>query len=79
MLGRDLIVYIIQHHLENEEIYQDGKLLGFMSDVEAAEKFGVGIATIRVWVNQDRLKAILIGDKMYIPADSENPSKFIGE
>ena len=38
----DLIVYIIQNNLVNEEVFQNGKLAGFMSIPEAAVKFEVG-------------------------------------
>lgn len=43
MTGRDLIIYIMQNDLENETIFET------MSEGEAAVKFGVGVASIRVW------------------------------
>ena len=30
MTGRDLIVYILSNNLENEEVFKDGKFIGFI-------------------------------------------------
>ena len=49
MTGRDLIIYILENRLENEQVFKDGKLLGFITVDEAALKFGVGPETIRLW------------------------------
>lgn len=77
MTGRELILYILKNHLEDEPIYKDGKLLGYMTEVEAAEKFGVGLSTIKVWVNQELLQGILIGATIYIPENSKNPKDLV--
>ena len=39
MTGRDLIMYILNNSLEDEPVYDDGRVLGFISIVEAAAKF----------------------------------------
>ena len=70
MKGRDLIIYILDNHLEDEPIFQDGTFVGFISEGEAAVKFGVGVATIRVWVNNDMLPGVRIGEQIYIPANA---------
>ena len=75
MTGRDLIVYILQNGLENEPIYEDGKILGFMNEMGAAIKFGVSTATIRVWADLNTLDAVKIGNDYYIPANAINPLK----
>ena len=67
MTGRDLILYILQNNLENEEVFKDGRLIGFMTVPECAVKFGVGMETINVWVNIGVLKGYNIGDEFYIP------------
>ncbi len=77
MTGRELILYILENHFEDEPIYKDGKLLGYMTEVEAAEKFGVGLSTIKVWVNQELLQGILIGATIYIPENSKNPKDLV--
>lgn len=73
MTGRELISYILANHLENEPVYENGKLLGFMTADEAAVKFNVGTATVRVWVNEGNLYGININGVLYIPANSERP------
>ena len=78
MTGKDLIIYILKNNLEDEPIFEDGIFLGFMTAMEAAVKFGVGINTIRLWVDMGSLDGIKIGDEIYIPADAKNP-KLKGE
>ena len=73
MTGRELIVYILENGLEDEPIYEDGRLLGFMTAAEAAVKMEVGVATIWVWVAQGKLFGLLLGGTMYIPANAERP------
>lgn len=72
MTGRELIIYILENKLENEEVFDHGKLLGFMSEDEAAIKFEVGSATIRVWVAKGYLQGIRLNDVVYIPANSKS-------
>lgn len=73
MTGRELVLYIISHGLEDEQVYENGKFIGFMTAGEAAVKMNVGIMTIHVWVSQKKLNGIMIGDTLYIPADSKSP------
>ena len=70
MTGRELIIYILSNGLEDEPIYEDGKILGFITASEAAEKFNVGLATIKVWINEGTLDGIRIGEELYIPANA---------
>lgn len=71
MTGRELIIYILSNGLEDEPIYEDGKILGFITATEAAEKFNVGLATIKVWINEGMLDGIRIGEELYIPANAD--------
>lgn len=73
MTGRDLILYILQNGLENEEVFKDGRLLGFMRPAEAAVKFAVGESTIRSWIAMNVLQSVKIGNFIFIPADAKNP------
>ena len=73
MTGRDLIIYILQNNLEDVPVFEDGKLLGFMTVPEAAVKFGVGIATVDLWYRLDMIKGIKIGEAIFIPANTEKP------
>ena len=70
MTGRELIIYILENGLEDKQIYEDGKIIGFITATEAAEKFKVGLATIKVWVNEGTLDGIRIGEELYIPANA---------
>lgn len=73
MTGKDLILYILMNNLEDEPVLDEGRFLGFMTESEAAVKFGVTTATIRVWINQDVIKAYRISENVYIPCDTVNP------
>ena len=74
MTGRDLIVYILQNGLEDEPVYKNGNLLGFMTAIEAAVKFEVGLNTIYVWFDVGMLEGVKIGEALYIPANTERPN-----
>lgn len=67
MTGRDLIIYILQNNLEDEPMFENGKLLGFMNVNEAAIKFDVGPMTIRLWYELGVIKGFKIGEEIYIP------------
>jgi hypothetical protein len=71
MTGRELIIYILQNNLEEEPVFKDGKLLGFVTAGEVAKEMDVGVATVYVWIHQQRLDGIFIGGKIYIPANYE--------
>jgi hypothetical protein len=73
MTGRDLIVYILENKLEDAPVFKDGKLLGFMNVEEAAVKYEVGIATVKLWFRLGMLRGIVIGEEIYIPADTDKP------
>lgn len=73
MTGKELIIYILENNLENEEVFKDGKLLGFMTETEAAVKFGVGESTVRVWVKMGHIKSFKVGNTLYIPGNTEDP------
>ena len=76
MTGRDLIIYILTHGLENETIVSwkmDGGLIGFMTDVEAAEKFNVGLATVYAWADMNMIEFVRLGDSIFIPENAERP------
>ena len=69
MTGRDLIIYILSNNLENEEVIKDGKLMGWTAVGEVAAKMNVGVATVLVWIAQQHINTITIGDTLYVPAD----------
>ena len=71
MTGRDLIVYILENNLEDAQVFEDGKLLGFLSISEFALKLGVGTATVDTWFKMGLIKGFKIGEEVYIPANTE--------
>ena len=73
MTGRELILYILQNNLEDEIVLQDGFFVGFMTETEAAVKFGVGVETIRTWYRIEKLKGLQIGDSLYFLKDVADP------
>lgn len=73
MTGRDLIIYILENHLEDEPIFKDGRIPGFISMGEAAEKMNVGLATVFTLINQGKIDYIVIGNAIYIPSKFESP------
>lgn len=71
MTYRELIVYIIENHLEDEQVFEGGKPVGFNTIEEAAVKFKVGVATVKVWIERKMLPSIKLGQVTYIPANAE--------
>lgn len=73
MTGKELILYILQNNLEDTVVLKDGFFIGFMTEEEAAVKFGVGVANIRAWYYCDMLKGTQIGDSLYFLKDVADP------
>ena len=68
MTGRDLIMYILSNNLENEPVFKDGKLLGYMTMDVAAARLNVGVETIKTMINLDLIKGtIQMGETYLIP------------
>jgi excisionase family DNA binding protein len=74
MTGKELILYILENNLENEPVCKDGKFVGFITAMEAAEQMEVGLATVYTWINQGRLDHIMVGGIVYIPANYTPPT-----
>ena len=74
MTGRQLIIYILENGLEDDPVFKDGKFIGFMTAVEAAQKMNVGVATIFAWWSQGIVKGIVHCGMLYIPANFKLPS-----
>lgn len=75
MTGRELIIYIMQNGLENDEVLKDGIFVGLMDEREAALKFGVGTSTIRTWWVMRTLPGFLIDGTLYFFRDVKDPRK----
>lgn len=70
MTGRELILYILSNNLEDEEVFKDGKFVGFLTVGETAARMNVGVATIYVLVSQKKLDGVLFMDTLFIPANA---------
>lgn len=73
MTGKELILYILQNNLENTIVLEDCFFVGFMTEGEAAVKFGVGVETVRAWYACKMLKGTKIGDSLYFRKDAADP------
>lgn len=73
MTGKELILYILQNNLEDVIVMKDGFFVGFMTEEEAAVKFGVGVETIRAWYYSRMLNGTQIGDSLYFLKDVADP------
>lgn len=73
MTGKELILYILQNNLEDTIVLDNGFFVSFMTEEEAAVKFGVGTATIRAWYACKMLKGTQIGDSLYFRKDVADP------
>lgn len=75
MTGRELIMYILENHLEDEVVFEDGVCAWLMTEEEAAVKFNVGAETIKVWYMLGHLKGTKIGDRLYFLRNVSDPRK----
>ena len=73
MTGRDLIIYILENHLEEEPIFKNGKFIGFVTVGEVAVKLHVGEETVKAWYQLGVLKGIKVGDEIFILENIEHP------
>lgn len=69
--GRDLIIYILSHGLEDDPVFENGRFVGFLTEGEAAAKMDVGIATVRTLVDNGLLESVHIKEGNYIWEDSK--------
>lgn len=73
MTGKELIFYILENDLENEDIIKDGVFIWLMDEKEAAVKFDVGVATIRTWYVCGQIDGTKIGDHLYFLRNVKDP------
>ena len=75
MTGKELILYILENDLENEDVIKDGVFIWLMDEKEAAIKFDVGVATVRAWYACGQLDGTQIGDHLYFLRNVKDPRK----
>lgn len=71
MTGRELIIYILKNGLEDEQVFKNGRFLGFLTAEEFASKWDVGVETVRLWVDLEYVDGILVYDELYIPCNAK--------
>lgn len=74
MTGRELMIYILEHGLENEPI-EDVLSNAFLTEEQAAVKLEVGTETVRTLFNLNKLPGLKIGDTIYIFKDYKKYSE----
>lgn len=79
MTGKELIVYILQNNLENEEVFKNGKLLGYVTIPQAAVGMGIGEAAVRALINLGAVSHVKIDDVEYVSAVDIQEYKSIDE
>lgn len=78
MTGKDLIVYILQHDLEDCEIDDIFDNM-FLNESQLAAKFKVGVGTIRAWKAMQRIKGVTIRGTVYFYSDTKDPRENTSE
>lgn len=70
MNGRELIIYIMENHLEDRPVYNNGKFIGFLRPEEAAIKMGTGPATTKTLLQLGQIDGIEIPKGTVMIADN---------
>lgn len=75
MTGREMILYIQRHNLENQELFDlKGVPKGLLGTVELARKLGVSQDTVRVWIARGKLEPVArIAGKNYFYPETTLP------
>ena len=55
------------------EVDSNGKIVGYSSVFDMASKWGIGDATIRLWIKRKKLDCIVIDGRHYIKSDTPKP------
>ena len=69
MTGRELIIFILDHHLEDVVLFEDGRIPGYLTVEEAAIKMSTGVETIKALYKRGALKGFKLGDTIFIKED----------
>ena len=64
--GKDLVMAIIEHDLLDTVMFEDARKIGLYTLSEAAEKFDVGVETVKAWILTGKLIALNIKDTTLI-------------
>lgn len=73
MTGRELIIYILENHLEDVEIFKDGVFPGLITVGEFAAKHDVGTSTVYAWIELGWINCVRINGMMYVSSELKPP------
>lgn len=73
MTGRELIILILQNNMEDMVIFEDGKIPGLLTALEAAAKWNTGQYSVYAAYKNKQIRGVWIGDELYIYDGQENP------
>lgn len=73
MTGRELIIYILEHGLEDKPVFEDGRMMGFKTVSEFAEENDVGIETVKAWIKLNMIPYIDFHGVILIPPNYKTP------
>lgn len=54
---------------------QNGRIVGYITSKELAEKIGVTMSAIRIWVHRNKLEALKVGDELWFKEDTGYPKR----
>lgn len=74
MIGKDLIIYILNNGLENSDVVDILKK-ALLTEKQIAAKFCVGVDTIRAWQSLHFIDGFMIGNSVYYYVDTKDPRK----
>ena len=69
MTGRELIIFILDHHLEDVVLFEEWKIPGYLTVEEAAAKMSTGVETVKALYKRGALKGFKLGDTIFIKED----------
>ena len=73
MTGRELIIFILENHLEEVSIFDGDTLPGLMTLDEAAVKWHSGRNPLKALFEMGKISGVIIDEKIYIHKNVENP------
>lgn len=74
MTGRELIIYILQNGLEDEQVFKNGVPIGYIPVVDVATRENVGVSTVLTWLLMRNMGYIVVGSNLYVPDINLRPT-----
>lgn len=71
MTGRDIMMFILENHLEDVDLLNAEEIPNFVTVEKAAVNFGVGTAVVQAWLDKGMLDYVLIANRVFIPENAK--------